>query len=249
MRRLHLAVAGAALASAAFAGASGARADEFPNSGAAARQGVVFVAGNLGPDSTYAVIGAVHALNGDVGQSGILIHVSAELLNYDYFANPPATTAFSADGWGVAAMGGYQFVFAQGSKVALYAGVAHRDIDVRPSDPTSDTAGENTSFKGQVEGYFGMGQGFDVSGLASYLSNAQTYYGRVRGGFRVANIVVGPEISLHGSDEYDTQEYGGFVRYVATESVVLGARVGYADRDSNRNDSGGYFGVEAGFGY
>ena len=237
----------AALASAALLSAVAARADEFPASGADAQQGVVFIAGNIGEDSTYAILGAVHALNGDINRSGFLIQVAGELLNYDYVATPPATTLFNADGWGASAMAGYQFVWSQG-KVAGYAGVGHRDIDVRPADPFSETAGENTSFKGQLEGYFGIGT-CDLTGLGSYLSNADTYYGRVRGGFHLGGIVLGPEVSGHGSDEYDTQEYGGFVRFVATESVVLGVRGGYADRDSSRGDDGAYFGVEAAFGY
>jgi hypothetical protein len=246
MRRLNFIAA--ASASAVLACAIAAHADEFPASGAEAKKGVVFIAGNIGDDTTYAVLGAVHALNGDINRDGFLIHVSGEVLNYDYFATPPATTRFSADGWGAAAMGGYQLVWPNG-KVAGYAGVGHRDIQVSPLDPFSETAGENTSFKGQLEGYFGIGGSFDLSGLASYLSNADSYYGRVRGGFRLGGIVIGPEVAAHGSEEYDTQEYGGFVRLVATETVVLGARGGYADRDSTRGDDGGYFGVEAAFGY
>lgn len=221
-----------------------ANADVFPNSGAKASQGVVFGAANLGDDSTYAVIGAVHAVNGNMGSNGFLVHVTAELLNYDYLS---AATSVSADGWGGSIMGGYQFMLGGSSKIALYAGVGHRDIDTRPNDPFSETNGENTAFKGQVEGYYDNDV-FDLSALGSYFDNAESYYGRVRAGFRLGGIVVGPEVAVHGSDEYDTQEYGGFIRHLATDTIALGAKVGYAVRDG-RGDDGAYFGVEIGLGY
>jgi hypothetical protein len=221
-----------------------ANADVFPNSGAKAQQGVVFGAANIGDDSTYAVLGAVHAVNGNMGSNGFLVHATAELLNYDYSS---VGTLVAADGWGGSIMAGYQFMFGGASKIALYAGIGHRDIDTRPNDPFSQTNGANTAFKGQIEGYYDNDI-FDLSALGSYFDNAETYYGRVRAGFRLGGIVVGPEVAVHGSDEYDTQEYGGFVRYLATDSVTLGAKLGYAVRDG-RGDDGAYFGVEIGLGY
>jgi hypothetical protein len=247
MRRFNFTAASTIALAAAFIGAGSASADQFPASGAKATQGVVFGAANMGEDSTYAVVGVVHAINGDIGKSGFLVHVAAELLSYDYING--GGTLFDADGWGGSAMAGYQFVFSGSSKIALYAGVGHRDIDVDPVDIFSETAGEHTSFKAQAEGYFGIGQTCDLSGIFSYLDNAEAYYGRVRAGFHLGGITVGPEVSAHGSDEYDSQEYGGFIRYKATDSVVLGARGGWADRDDTRGDDGGYFGVEVALGY
>ncbi len=238
---LNLAVSAAAL----MCFATAANADVFPNSDAKAQQGVVFGAANMGDDTTYAVIGAVHAINGDMNRNGFLVHVTAELLNYEYDS---AGTTISADGWGGSIMAGYQFKFASDGKVALYAGIGHRDIDTTPNDPFSDTNGENTAFKGQVEAYYGVGEMVDLSGLVNYFDSAGAYYGRARAGFHLGGVVVGPEIALHGSDEYDTREYGGFIRYTATDEVAIGAKVGYADRDG-RGDDGAYFGVEIGLGY
>lgn len=246
MRHLNFTIASAIALTAAF-GAGSATADQFPASGAAAKQGVVFGAVNFGEDTSYGVLGLVHAINGDIGKNGFLIHLAAEHLDYEYVN--PGPTLFEADGWGGSIMLGYQFVMSDKSKIALYAGVAHRDIDVKPFDPLSETAGENTAFKGQVEGYFGVGSNFDLSALGSYFDSAETYYARVRGGFRLGAISIGPEVSVHGSDEYDAQEYGGFIRFIANESLVLGARAGWADRDDNRGDDSGYFGLEASLGY
>jgi hypothetical protein len=224
--------------------ATTANADIFPNSGAKAPQGVVFGAANMGDDTTYAVIGAVHAINGNMSSNGFLVHVTAELLNYEYAS---LGTPISADGWGGSIMAGYQFMFASSGKIAGYAGIGHRDIETRPNDPFSQTNGENTAFKGQLELYYDNDM-FDFSALGHYFDNADTYYGRARGGIRLGGIVVGPEVALHGSDEYDTVEYGGFIRLLATDSVTVGAKAGYADRDG-RGDDGAYFGVEIGLGY
>lgn len=242
MRHLNLKLTASAAALLCFATA--ANADVFPNSGAKAQQGVIFGAANMGDDSTYAVIGAVHAVNGNMASNGFLVHVTAELLNYDYAS---LGTTVAADGWGGSIMGGYQFMLGGASKIALYAGIGHRDIETRPNDPFSQSNGENTAFKGQLEGYYDNDV-FDLSALGSYFDNAESYYGRVRAGFRLAGVVVGPEVALHGSDEYDTQEYGGFVRYVATDSISLGAKLGYAVRDG-RGDDGAYVGIEIGLGY
>lgn len=235
----------AASAAALLCLATAANADYFPNSGAKAQQGVVFGAANMGDDSTYAIVGAVHAINGNMMSSGFLVHASAELLNYEYLSG---ITPISADGWGGSIMAGYQFMFSQTGKIAGYAGIGHRDIDTNPNDPASQTTGENTAFKGQLEAYWG-GEMFDLSALGSYFDNADTYYARARGGFRLGGVVVGPEVAFHGSDEYDAIEYGGFIRYVATETITIGAKAGYADRDGNRGDDGAYFGVEIGLGY
>lgn len=246
MRILNFTVASSIALATAFAGATSASADGFPQSGAKAQEGVVFGAANFADDASYQVVGLVHAINGNIGKDGFLLHVSLEHLDYNYVN--PALAEFDADGWGGGIMVGYQFV-GNGSKLALYAGIAHRDIDVDPFDVFSETAGEHTAFKGQAEGYFKVSSDFELSALGSYFDNAETYYMRARGGFHLGEFTVGPEISLHGSDEYDGQEYGGFVRFVCDESLVLGARVGWADRDDARNDDGGYFGLEAAIGY
>ncbi|NOT41239.1 MAG: cellulose biosynthesis protein BcsS [Alphaproteobacteria bacterium] len=244
MRHTKLKLAASAAALLCFATA--ANADVFPNSGAKAPQGVVFGAANMGDDTTYAVIGAVHAINANMNSNGFLVHGAVELLNYDYLSG---ATTISADGWGASIMAGYQFMFSNAGKIALYAGVGHRDIDTTPNDPLSETNGQNTAFKGQVEAYYGVGEMVDLSALANYFDSAGSYYGRARAGFHLGGVVVGPEIALHGSDEYDTREYGAFIRYTATDTVAIGAKVGYADRDGNRNDDGAYFGIEIGLGY
>lgn len=244
MRHTKLTMAASAAALICFANT--ANADYFPQSGAKAQQGVVFGAANLGEDTTYAVIGAVHAINGNMNSNGFLVHATVELLNYDYLSG---ITTIEANGWGGAIMAGYQFMLSDQGKVALYAGVGHRDIDTSPNDPLSESNGQNTAFKGQAEAYFGIGQMVDLSALANYFDSDGTYYGRARAGFHLGGVVVGPEIALHGSDEYDTREYGAFVRYLATDTVTIGAKAGWADRDGNRGDDGAYFGVEIGLGY
>lgn len=246
MRTFNLAVASSIALAAGLMTAGTASADQFPSSGAKAQEGVVFGAVNFADDASYQVVGLVHAINGNIGKDGFLVHLSLEHLDYEYLN--PALLSFDAEGWGGGIMLGYQFV-GDNSKLALYAGIAHRDIDVDPFDAFSETAGEHTAFKGQAEGYFGVSKDFDLSALGSYFDNAETYYVRARGAFHLGVITIGPEVSAHGSDEYDAQEYGGFIRYVADDNLVLGARAGWADRDDSRNDDGGYFGLEAALGY
>lgn len=233
----------AASAAALMCFAATANADVFPNSGGSAPKGVVFGAANMGNDTTYAVIGAVHAYNG-MNSNGILVHATVELLNYEYAS---LGTPVSADGWGGSLMAGYQFMFAKSGKIAAYAGIGYRDIETNPNDPFSASNGENAAFKGQLEAYYDNDV-FDFSALGSYFDNADTYYSRARVGIRLGGVSVGPEIALHGSDEYETVEYGGFIRYLATESVTVGAKAGYADRDG-RGEDGAYLGVEIGLGY
>jgi hypothetical protein len=242
MRQTNLRLVASTAALICFA--TTAHADVFPNSGAQAPKGVVFGAANMGDDTTYAVLGAVHAYNG-MNSNGILVHATVELLNYEYSS---VGTPISADGWGGSLMAGYQFMFAKSGKIAAYAGIGYRDIDTSPNDPFSESNGENAAFKGQLEAYYDNDI-FDFSALGTYFDNADTYYSRARVGFRLGGIAVGPEVALHGSDEYETVEYGGFVRYVATDTVTLGAKLGYADRDGRRGDDGAYFGVEIGLGY
>jgi Cellulose biosynthesis protein BcsS len=231
------AVSLAVLASAA------ARADIFPVSDAdkSAKSVVLFAGGSVREDADYAIVGAVAALNGDLGKNGIIFNGSWEFLKYEYLATP--VTPVEADGFGFNALVGYQWVWGDGDKFAALAGLNHRHIDTAPFDPLSDSDGDNTSFKVQGELYLNN-PGWDLSALGSYQSHQNAWYGRVRPAIKLGGGVdIGPEIAYHGSDEYDTLEYGAFIRMPLDETTTVGVRAGYADSDDSRSD-GGYVGVE-----
>ena len=220
-----------------------ANADIFPVSDPAKTPAstVLFGAANVREDNAYGIVGAVIALNGDLTKNGVIFNASWEYLDYDYLANP--VTPIEADGFGVNALVGYQWVWGDGDKFAALAGVNHRHIDTQPFDPFSDTDGDNTSFKVQGELYLNNGS-WDLSAIGSYATHENAWYTRVRPAFKLGGGGdIGPEISYHGSDEYDTLEYGAFIRVPMDETVAIGVRAGYADSDSSRSD-GGYVGIE-----
>jgi hypothetical protein len=222
---------------------SPAGADIFPVSDADknAKSAVLFAAGNVREDNAYGIVGGVIALNSDLSKSGFIVNASWEFLDYDYLATP--VTPIEADGFGINALVGYQWVWDDGDKFSALAGVNHRHIDTAPFDPFSDTDGDNTSFKVQGEFYLNN-PGWDLSAIASYQSHENAWYTRVRPAFKLGGGVdIGPEISYHGSDDYDTLEYGAFIRVPMDETVTVGIRAGYADSDSSRSD-GAYVGFE-----
>jgi hypothetical protein len=223
--------------------AGAARADIFPTSPADknAKGVVVYAGGSAREDSDYAIVGAVAALNGNLGSNGIIFNGSWEFLKYEYLANP--VTPIEADGFGINALIGYQWVWGDGDKFSALAGVNHRHIDTAPFDPLSESEGDNTSFKVQGELYLNEGS-WDLSAIASYQSHENAFYTRVRPAIKLGgDVQIGPELSIHGSDEYDTVEYGAFARVSLDETTTIGVRAGYADSDDSRSD-GGYVGLE-----
>lgn len=223
-----------------------ARADIFPLSDADknAKSVVLFASGTVREENDYAIVGAVAALNGNLGSNGVIFNGSWEFLKYDYLSVPPfPASEIEADGFGINALVGYQWLWGDGDKFAALAGVNHRHIDTQPFDPFSDTDGDNTSFKVQGELYLNQ-TGWDVSAIASYQTHENAWYARVRPAIRIGGGVdIGPELAYHGSDEYDTLEYGAFIRVPIDETVTLGVRAGYAEADESRSD-GGYVGLE-----
>ncbi|HAH11146.1 MAG TPA: hypothetical protein DCL54_06755 [Alphaproteobacteria bacterium] len=239
--RIALASACSLLAVLGLAGP--ANADLFPTSpaDANAKSVVGFVGATVRENNNYAIVGAVAAFNGDLNKSGVIFNGSWEFLTYEYLANP--VTPIQAGGFGLNALVGYQWVWGDGDKFSALAGVNHRSIDTDPADPLSDADGDNTSFKVQGEIYLNN-PGWDFSGIASYATHQNAWFTRARVGIEVGSgVAIGPEVSFHGNEEYDTVEAGAFIRVPIDETTTLGVRGGYAESDESRSD-GGYIGLE-----
>lgn len=214
---------------------------------------LIYTGGVITGNDTYVgYIGGVVPVNGDFGKDGFLLQVNYEMGTYEYDGNQGVTpTEYDADYYGGGALLGYQKLFKRG-RIAGYAGVAHRSTDTDPEPTTrSKSEGKRTGLKLQFEGTVDVIDPVALDTIASVVTSDGGYWTRNRvaikplafggnqGLFR--DMIVGPEIQVHGNDDYDAIAYGAFIDRVplGTEIVKLGGFIGAETISSQGTDAKG----------
>jgi len=193
-------------------------------------------------DSNYGYIGAVIPVNSTLGDEGFRVRLWGEYQEYDYDGNIGGTpTSFDADGFGGNFSVGYQWNF-QSTTIAAYAGVALRDIDISPTDPSSDTEDDDVGARFQLEIYPQLSSNIDAALIGTYTAVFDSYWVRLRPGYKLPNgLKIGPEITVLGDDNFDKQKYGAFLSGIKLGNVKVGINAGYEDDDDD--DGSAYGGI------
>jgi hypothetical protein len=99
---------------------------------------------------------------------------------------------------------GYEWVTNRAT-VAIYAGGEVMNTSLSPNDPNNSVKGGRGGFKIATDFYVTPTDDMMISGVASYSTNFNSYYGRLKFGFAIADrIYIGPEAGalyatlLHG---------------------------------------------------
>jgi len=206
---------------------------------------IVFTGYDDREDADFAYVGVTHYLNNDMHSDGFVIRALASDSDYEYKTISGKT---DADANSAEVMLGYQKVME--SFVARgFIGVDYEDHDLSPDNRFDDNRGDTTGVKAQVELETLFSSANYGSLLTSYSTANDRYFARLRAGHDFSGFVVGPEAIFLGDQEYNEQRIGAFLMVKKAIPVVLTVSAGYADPDTDRGDSSGYFSLEVSKGF
>ena len=194
-------------------------------------------------DGTFAEVVATLALNGDIGKTGWLV---SERLQRNTYSYSNGVTEIDAEVYTPIALLGYQFLFGERyNLIAAYAGVTHSRINLSPSALTTDFS--TTALQLQAEVSLSLGDLGSISGDGVFVDNKDQYYTSSRLNIRWSeDFYIGPEVAMHGSDEYGAKQAGLFGWWRITDYMSLGVQAGYVRYEIGTESI--YGGLGIGFG-
>ena len=135
---------------------------------------------------------------------------------------------------------GYEWVTARAT-VAFYVGSEAVSNSISPNDPNNTAKGTRAGFKLATDFYVTPTDETMISGVASYSTNFNSYYGRLKFGFAIADhIYIGPEVVALGDNFFQQWRVGGHVSGLRFGMMQFGAAVGYL---TDRVRGGGVYGT------
>jgi hypothetical protein len=205
--------------------------------------GYIFADASAVEDGTFAEVGLTLALNEDIGKTGWLIAGRLQRNTYSY---SNGVTDIHAEVYTPIALLGYQFIFGDNwNVIAAYAGVTHSEIDLSPSVATAEDS--TTSLQLQAEVSLSLGSFGAVSSSGVFVDNQRQYWSNARLNIRCSeDFYIGPEVILHGSDEYGAKQFGLFGWWRVNDHMSLGVQVGHAQYEIGTESM--YGGIGIGFG-
>jgi len=174
-------------------------------------------------------------------RSGMRLRVAGLGGIYNYFAAPPAGPGrVNGQLEQGAVMAGYEWVWKK-MTIAAYGGLEARNSSISPNDPQNRVKGMTVGLKVGVDFYVTPTDTTMVSGVASYSTNFNSYYGRLKFGMAFAdNLYVGPEAIALGDDFFQQWRVGAHVSGVKFGVVRMGLSGGYL---SDRVRGAGLYGI------
>jgi hypothetical protein len=191
---------------------------------------VPYLGVDFAPGSWFTYAGVVLAPNGNLAEPGVVIRSFGGYGEFKY--NNPTVSAQRIHGSisMADAMVGYQ-TFGEYYRVAGYVGIENQNIHLSPADPTAKVDGEKTGVKFLGEFETNNRTPFYLNAMASYSTAFDSYWIRLRPGYRTSSFIFGPEVAFQGNRGGDSQRIGGFISL---------------ERPIGR---GNYFGITAATGY
>lgn len=187
---------------------------------------------DVGPNGTSYYLGAIHALNGDFGKDGFLLRGLGVWGNYLY----DATIGDVRGRYSLYdAMIGYQLL-RPGFRISGYVGGEYQDHRLTPFDPTNRVVGGETGLKVAGDITLGHNQPLFLILAGSYSTAFDTYWSRLRIGYKVGQVTFGPEALRTGNEGYDAWRVGGFAQVKLDNRFEVTVSAG-----QHTNDKGGTF--------
>lgn len=135
---------------------------------------------------------------------------------------------------------GYEWVTTRAT-VGVYAGAEAVSNSISPNDPNNTAKGSRVGFKVATDFYVTPTDDMMIAGVASYSTNFNSYYGRLKFGFAVAErLYIGPEVAALGDNFFQQWRIGGHVSGLRFGMMQFGAAVGYLN---DRVRGGGVYGT------
>jgi len=193
----------------------------------------VFSGVDAGPNGNAFYFGAITALNGDFGRDGVLLRGLAAYGTYDYQA-----TVGDVHGryWLFDEMIGYQII-RPGIRIAGYIGAEEQSHKLSPFDPANRVVGTETGFKVAGDLTLGHNQPLFLNLAGSYSTDFDTYWSRLRIGYKIDRFTFGPEALRVGNEGSNAWRVGGFAQ-MRIDKTPIDITVAAGQ---HTNDKGGIF--------
>jgi hypothetical protein len=173
-------------------------------------------------------------------RTGMRIRIAGLGGTYSYISSAPGVGRVYgtlADG---SFMAGYEWVLKRAT-IAIYGGPEITSNRLSEYDPTNSVKGTRFGFKMGVEFFVEPTDNTMLSGVASYSTNNDAYYGRLKFGFAFADhLYIGPEIIALGDDYFQQWRFGGHVSGLRLGMMQLGVSGGFLN---DRVRGAGMYGV------
>lgn len=135
---------------------------------------------------------------------------------------------------------GYEWV-SRRATVGAYAGVEAMHTSISPNDPNNSVKGGRAGAKLALDFYVTPTDDTMIAGVASYSTNFNSYYGRLKFGMAIADrIYIGPEVAGLGDNFFQQWRIGGHVSGLRFGLLQFGAAVGFLN---DRVRGGGVYGT------
>jgi len=193
----------------------------------------VFSGADWGPAGNAFYLGAITALNGNFARDGVLLRGLGVYGSYDY---TDAVGDVHGRYWLFDEMIGYQII-RPGFRIAGYVGAEEQNHKLSPFDPTNPVVGTQVGFKVAGDITLGHNQPLFVNLAGSYSTAFDTYWSRLRIGYKIDRITIGPEALLLGNEGSDARRIGGFLQ-IRVDKTPLEITV---SAGQHTNDKGGIF--------
>lgn len=135
---------------------------------------------------------------------------------------------------------GYEWVTARAT-VALFGGVEVIHTSISPNDPNNTVKGGRAGVKLATDFYVTPTDDMMLAGVASYSSNFNSYYGRLKFGFSIGErLYIGPEVAALGDNFFQQWRVGGHLSGLRYGMMQFGAAIGFLN---DRVRGGGVYGT------
>jgi hypothetical protein len=186
-----------------------------------------------GPNGRAFYLGAIQALNRDFGKDGFLLRGLGVYGTYEYESN---IGNIHGRYWLYDAMIGYQLL-RPGFRFAGYVGGEYQDHNLSRFDPTNRVVGAETGLKVAGDVTLGHNQPLFLLLAGSYSTTFETYWSRLRIGYKIGQLTLGPEALRTGNEGSDAWRVGGFAQ-IKFDKTPLDITV---SAGQHNNDESGIF--------
>ncbi len=183
---------------------------------------------------------------GTLAESGLRVRADALGGVYSYYATDRAETVHGRQESG-AVLAGYEWV-SPATVFSAYLGIDVRDNRLSIIDPANPVIGTSVGAKGQVELYTKPSVNTMVAAQASYATNKDAYFARVRGGTLIGrDLYIGPEVTVLGDQFFNQERIGVHLTGLRAGPLKFALAGGYLNDRVRGN--GGYLTVDARVGF
>jgi cellulose biosynthesis protein BcsS len=194
---------------------------------------------DTGPTGNAYYLGAIVALNGDFGRDGVLLRGLGVYGTYHYL---DGVGEILGRYWLFDEMIGYQFIRPGWIRIAGYVGAEQQDHRLSRPDPTNRVVGNEMGLKVVGDVTLGHNQPLFATVITSYSTAFDTYWHRLRVGYKIDRFTFGPELIYSGNIGNDERRTGAFAQVRIDKTPIdIGISAG-----RHINDKNGTFGNENG---